>query len=110
MSANDGQRYTAGEYLRPRRRSRSAARSIERISLLDCGKVWDYHLTPVQVGDTIPFRENLVAHVLPLDHRVPSVGYLVCETRDKLKSEFTGLPGPEIAQLRRNGVTVTNRV
>ena len=83
---------------------------IERISLLDCGKVWDYHLTPVQAGDTLLFRENLVAHVLPLDHRVPSVGYLVCETRDKLKSEFIGLPGPEIAQLRRNGITVTNRV
>ena len=74
---------------------------IERISLLDCGKVWDYCLTPVQAGDDIPFRENLVAHVLSLDHRVPSVGYLVCETRDKLKPEFFGLPGPEIARLRR---------
>ena len=83
---------------------------IERISLLDCGRVWDYHLTPVQAGDAVPFRENLVAHVLPLDHRVPSVGYLVCETRDKLKAEFFDLPGPEIARLRRNGVAVTNRV
>ena len=83
---------------------------IERIALLDCGQVWDYHLTSVQAGDKIPFRENLVAHVLPLDHRVPAVGYLVCETRDKLKSEFFGLPGTEIAQLRRNGVAVTNRV
>ena len=83
---------------------------IERISLLDCGKVWDYCLTPVEAGDEIPFRENLVAHVLPLDHRVPSVGYLVCERRDKLKSEFFGLPGSEIARLRRNGVPVTNRV
>ena len=83
---------------------------IERISLLDCGKVWDYHLTPVQAGEAVPFRENLVAHVLPLDHRVPSVGYLVCETREKLRSEFLGLPGHEIAQLRRSGVTVTNQV
>ena len=52
----------------------------------------------------------IVVHVLPLDHRVPAVGYLVCETRDKLKSEFFGLAGTEIAQLRRNGVAVTNRV
>ncbi len=83
---------------------------IERISLLDCGKMWDYHLTPVQAGDEISFRGNLVAHVLPLDHRVPAVGYLVCEKRDKLKPEFFGLPGTEIAQLRRTGVEVTSRV
>ena len=74
------------------------------------GKVWDYRLTPVQVGDAVSFRENLVAHVLPLDHRVPSVGYLVCETRDKLKPEFSGLPGHEIARLKQNGVLISNRV
>jgi ribonuclease Z len=83
---------------------------INRIALLDCGKVWDYHLTGVQPGDDIPFRGNLVAHVLPLDHRVPTVGYLICEARNKLKPEFHGLPGTEIAQLRRTGVEITNRV
>ena len=83
---------------------------IERISLLDCGKVWDYHLTPVEAGDVLPFRENLVAHALPLDHRVPSVGYLVCERREKLKPEFFGLSGHEIVKLKQSGVAVTNQV
>ncbi|MCZ6679010.1 MAG: MBL fold metallo-hydrolase [Candidatus Poribacteria bacterium] len=83
---------------------------INQISLLDCGRIWNYHLTGVQAGDTIPFRGNLVAHVLPLSHRVPVVGYLICEARDKLKPEFYGLPGKEIARLRRAGTTVTNRI
>jgi ribonuclease Z len=83
---------------------------INRISLLDCGQVWDYHLTPVEPGDEILFRQNLVAHVLPLEHRVPAVGYLICEARDKLKPEFYGLPGTKLAELRREGVKITTRI
>jgi len=83
---------------------------IERISLLDCGHVWDSRLNPVEAGDEVAFRKNLVAHVLPLEHRVPAVGYLVCEARDKLKPEFYGLPGHKLAELRREGTPVTNRV
>lgn len=80
---------------------------LDRISRLDCGVVWDYQVTPVLSGDRIPFRQNLAAHVLPGYHRVPSVGYLICETREKLKPEFHGLPGKEIAELRRSGTKVT---
>ena len=83
---------------------------LDQISILDCGVVWDYQVTPVQAGDKIPFRRNLVAHVLPGYHRVPSVGYLICETRDKLKPEFHGLPGQEIAKLRRSGVEITTEI
>ena len=83
---------------------------LDRISILDCGAVWDYQVTPVQPGDRIPFRHNLVAHVLPGYHRVPSVGYLICECREKLKPEFYGLPGKEIAEIRRSGVKITTLV
>ena len=86
------------------------SRILDEIAILDCGIAWDYNLTAVQVGDIIPFRRNLVAHVLPGDHGVPAVGYLICETRQKLKPEFGCLPGVEIAQLRRAGVEVTNRI
>lgn len=83
---------------------------LDQISILDCGAVWDYQVKPVQAGDRIPFRQNLVAHVLPGFHRVPSVGYLICESRDKLKPEFHGLAGQEIAELRRSGTKVTAQV
>jgi ribonuclease Z len=83
---------------------------LERISILDCGMVWGYQATPVEAGDKIPFRRNLVAHVLPGYHRVPCVGYLICERRDKLKPEFLDLPGQKIAQLRRAGVEITTQI
>ena len=99
-----------GEICVPSEGIEQLRRILDEIAILDCGMGWDYHLTAVQVGDIIPFRRNLVAHVLPGDHGVPAVGYLICETRQKLKPEFQGLPGVEIAQLRQAGVEVTNRI
>ena len=83
---------------------------LDRIAMLDSRKVWDYNLITVRAGDKIPFRQNLVAHVLPSYHAVPSVGYLICEIRNKLKPEFFNLTGPDIAQLRRDGIEVTTQI
>ncbi len=85
-------------------------RILNQIATLDSGRVWNYHLTAVQAGDAIPFRKNLVAHVLPCCHTVPSIGYLICEVRDKLKPEFHNLQGSEIAELRRAGTKVTTQI
>jgi ribonuclease Z len=99
-----------GEICVPKEGSDQLRHILDGIAVLDCGRVWDYHLTGVEAGDAIPFRRNLMAHVLPGDHGVPAVGYLICETRDKLKPEFHNLPGIEIAQLRTAGVEITNRI
>lgn len=39
-------------------------------------------------------------------HRVPSQGYTVWETRQRLLPEFRNLPGPELGELRRQGVRI----
>ena len=83
---------------------------LDQISKLDCNSIWTYELIPVQPNDRIEFRNNLVAYVLPLTHRVTSVGYLICEVRKKLKPEFHTLSGSEIAALKKSGVTVTHQV
>ncbi len=83
---------------------------LEQISILDCGMVWGYQANPVQAGDKIPFRRNLVAHVLPGHHRVPCVGYLICERRNKLKPEFLDFPGQRLAELRQTGVEITSQI
>lgn len=44
--------------------------------------------------------KELFIHALPTIHRVPSVGYALIQTRHKLKKEYLGLPGKEIAKLR----------
>jgi ribonuclease Z len=50
---------------------------------------------------------DLYLHALPTIHRVPSVGYVLTEIRRKLKEEYLGLPGQEIAQLKKT-VQITN--
>jgi ribonuclease Z len=57
-----------------------------------------------------PIREvgkDLHVHALPTVHRVPSVGYVLVQTRRKLKQEYLGLPGKELAQLKKT-VDITN--
>lgn len=83
---------------------------LDKISALDTGRSWAYQITPVRVGDSLPFRQNLVAHVLPSEHSVPSVSYLICEVRQKLKPEFQHLAGHEIAALKKSGTVVTAEV
>jgi len=66
-------------------------------------------LVPAVASDRVRLRNDLEMTVLPGRHRVPTVGYLFSETRQKLKEEFAGLPGPEIARLRAGGAEVTRR-
>ena len=83
---------------------------LDSIAKLDSQRTWNHRLVPVKVGDRIPFRRNLVAYAIAVNHTIPAIGYLVCEVRDKLKPEHLGRPGAEIAELRRKGVPVTNRL
>ena len=66
-------------------------------------------LAPVSPGDHIRLRNDLELTVLPGRHRVPSVGYLFSEVRRKLKDEFAGRTGEEIAGLRQSGTEITRR-
>jgi len=66
-------------------------------------------LSGVAPGDRVPLRNDLELVVLPGRHRVATVGYLFVEVRRKLKDEFAGRPGEEIAALRARGVEVLRR-
>src|SRR6266542_3673857 len=77
----------------------------QRLEKVDYG----LHLTPVRPGRSVMLRNDLELKVLPGRHRVPTVGYLFSEIKRKLKDEFLGLPGEEIAAMRSKGVEVTRR-
>jgi ribonuclease Z len=68
------------------------------------------HVTSAAPGAAFRLRNDLELKVLPGRHRVPTVGYLFCEVKHKLKDEFLGLPGEQIAALRARGVEVTRRL
>jgi len=77
----------------------------QRLENVDYG----IHVAPARPGSTVALRNDLELKVLPGRHRVPTVGYLFSEVRRKLKDEYLGLPGEEIAALRSKGIEVTRR-
>ena len=62
----------------------------------------------VQPGDEYPIKPNQIARVFPTKHTRGSVGFTVIETRKKLKPEYHGLTGPQIVELKKQGVAIEN--
>ncbi len=77
----------------------------ERLERVDYG----VRIQPVASGQRVALRRDLELSVLPGRHRVPTVGYVFSEVKQKLKPEFAGRTGREIAALREGGVEVTRR-
>ncbi len=71
---------------------------------LECRRLpCDYKMVPLEHGREVELRRGLKVHPFRTDHSVPSMGFAVLEERQKLKPEFLGLPGPEIARRRQAG-------
>jgi ribonuclease Z len=66
-------------------------------------------LVPAIPGASVLLRRDLELRFLPGRHRVPTVGYLFSEVRNKLRDEFLGRSGEEIAAIRAGGMAVTRR-
>lgn len=62
---------------------------------------------PLEPGSIVEARKLRIESFLA-KHGVPAVGYRVLEPRHRLKKEFVGLPGDEIARLRQKGVSITD--
>ncbi len=67
-------------------------------------------LVGVKPGDEIEHSREHVVTVFATKHTVPSVGYVVWDRRRKLKSEFHGLEGSQIRDLKLAGTDVTAEV
>jgi ribonuclease Z len=64
------------------------------------------NLVGVKPGDEYRIKPNLFARVFPTKHSRGSVGYTVIEKRKKLKTEYKGLTGPQIVELKKQGVEI----
>jgi ribonuclease Z len=58
-------------------------------------------------GDQVQLRGDLYARAVRTFHPVPSLGYLLVRRVSKLRAEFHGRPGHEIARLRAAGEPIT---
>ncbi|MCH8804734.1 MAG: MBL fold metallo-hydrolase [Planctomycetes bacterium] len=69
-------------------------------------------------GQDIEVRRNLIVRPFAVNHPcrrhdrtvVQALGYAAIEVRQKLKQEFLDRTGPQIVELKKQGVQITNRV
>ena len=64
------------------------------------------NLVGVKPGDEYQIKPNLFARVFPTKHSRGSVGYSVIEKRKKIKPEFAALKGPQIVELKEQGIQI----
>ena len=63
-------------------------------------------VVPLAPGEDFPLGKQRWVRPFQTFHRVPSQGYTVWERRHRLRSEFKGRPGNELAELRKSGVSI----
>jgi ribonuclease Z len=64
------------------------------------------NLVGVEPGDEFQIKPNLFARVFPTKHTRGAVGFTVIEKRKKLLPEYLGLSGPQIVELKRQGIQI----
>lgn len=72
---------------------------------LDGNKV-PANLVGVKAGDEYQIKPNLFTRVFPTKHSKGSVGYSVIEKRKKIKPEYAKLTGPQIVELKKQGIEI----
>jgi ribonuclease Z len=65
---------------------------------------------PMNEGEVVWLHRQLAAKAFRVNHTLPSLGYTLYDVRKKLKPEFQGRPGQELARLRREGVSFEDEI
>ncbi|HEY0468971.1 MAG TPA: MBL fold metallo-hydrolase [Polyangiaceae bacterium] len=70
------------------------------------GQVIPRRVVPLAPGGEFRIAKQRWIRPFETFHRVTSQGYTVWERRHRLRAEFRGLPGEQLAELRRKGVSI----
>ncbi|MBN1360110.1 MAG: MBL fold metallo-hydrolase [Sedimentisphaerales bacterium] len=97
----------AGTILAPANLIRPMQEIIDLWARVDGNRV-PAKLVGVKPGDEYQIKPNLFARAFPTKHSPGSVGFTVLEKRKKLKPEYVGLTGPQIVELKKQGVQIDN--
>ena len=97
----------AGTILAPENLLQPIRDIIKAWGWLDGNKI-PVKLVGVKAGDEYQIKPNLFARVFPTKHSKGSVGFSVIEKRKKLKPEYIGLTGPQIVELKKQGIEIDN--
>ena len=69
-----------------------------------------YTLVPMEPGQTHEVRRDFIIRAMETHHAGASLGYSLVSVREKLKQEYIGTPGPELAAMRKRGVEIQYRL
>lgn len=64
----------------------------------------DYKVVVAAPGEKVDLGGKRFVRPFKTIHRIPSQGYVIGETRKRLKPEFVGMEGKKLGELRRQGV------
>lgn len=74
------------------------------------GHIPPHRFVGMVAGDEYEIRRGLLARAFATNHLPGSLGFALVDVRQKLKEQFLGLSGPEIVELKKKGVEITNRI
>ena len=69
-----------------------------------------HELVPIGPGESYRLPSGLVAKPFRSPHRVFCQGYVLWEEKQKLKPELVGTPGRQLADMKREGVEITDTI
>jgi ribonuclease Z len=69
-----------------------------------------YELVPMEPGQNYEVRRDFLVRAIETHHGGGSLGYALINVREKLKAEYMGRPGPELAALRKQGIEIQYRL
>ena len=69
-----------------------------------------YTLVPMRAGELHEIRRDFGVRAVQTHHGGPSLGFVLISIREKLKAEYAGIPGPELATMRRAGTEIQYRL
>ncbi len=91
---------------------RSLAQPAQR--LMDVWSELEGHHSPGEIiamdpGDECALRRDLIVRSYAVSHAAGALGYSVIEVRHKLKPEYADRSGPQLVELKRQGVEIERR-
>jgi ribonuclease BN (tRNA processing enzyme) len=69
-----------------------------------------YELIGMAAGETHDVRRDFVIRAFATHHGGASLGYSLVSVREKLKAEYIGTPGQQLAEMRKRGVEIQYRI
>lgn len=74
------------------------------------GQVPPHRFVGLKPGQDYEIRRGLVARAFASKHCPGALGFSVIDVRHKLKQDYMGLEGPELVELKNQGIEITDRI